>query len=33
MQGEDSQWLTVELEYSDPSADDWVAVFSPGKFK
>ncbi|XP_044486698.1 probable inactive purple acid phosphatase 27 isoform X2 [Mangifera indica] len=30
--GEDSQWVTVELESPDPSADDWVAVFSPAEF-
>ena len=33
MQGEDFQWITVELECPDPSEDDWVAVFSPAKFK
>ncbi|XP_031271840.1 probable inactive purple acid phosphatase 27 [Pistacia vera] len=30
--GEDSQWVTVGLECPDPSADDWVAVFSPAYF-
>ncbi|KAK7824209.1 putative inactive purple acid phosphatase 27 [Quercus suber] len=31
--GEDFQWITVELDCPDPSGDDWVAVFSPAKFK
>ncbi|KAK2648214.1 hypothetical protein Ddye_015703 [Dipteronia dyeriana] len=30
--GEDSQWITVELESPSPSQDDWVAVFSPANF-
>ncbi|KAM4115580.1 hypothetical protein ACJW30_04G160300 [Castanea mollissima] len=30
--GEDSQWVTVELEHPEPSQDDWVAVFSPANF-
>ncbi|KAG5056816.1 hypothetical protein GLYMA_05G047900v4 [Glycine max] len=30
--GEDTQWVTVDIDYPDPSADDWVGVFSPAKF-
>ncbi|KAL2321684.1 hypothetical protein Fmac_026063 [Flemingia macrophylla] len=30
--GEDTQWVTVDVDYPDPSADDWVGVFSPAKF-
>ena len=33
MQREDSQWVTVELKHTEPSQDDWVAVFSPANFK
>lgn len=33
MQGEDSEWVTVKIVNSKPSADDWVGVFSPGNFK
>ncbi|KAK7346593.1 hypothetical protein VNO80_21116 [Phaseolus coccineus] len=30
--GEDTQWVTVDIDYPDPSAaDDWVGVFSPAK--
>jgi len=25
--------VTVDIDYPDPSADDWVGVFSPAKFK
>ncbi|CAB4280510.1 unnamed protein product [Prunus armeniaca] len=32
LQGEDTQWVTVALEYPNPAADDWVGVFSPAKF-
>lgn len=27
VQGEDSQWVMVQLESPNPSVDDWVAVF------
>ncbi|XLT43593.1 hypothetical protein HN873_036197, partial [Arachis hypogaea] len=30
--GEDTQWVTVNVYHPDPSADDWVGVFSPAKF-
>ncbi|KAJ0105154.1 hypothetical protein Patl1_18270 [Pistacia atlantica] len=30
--GEDTQWVTVKLVSPNPSADDWVGVFSPAKF-
>ncbi|KAJ6688359.1 PURPLE ACID PHOSPHATASE-RELATED [Salix koriyanagi] len=30
--GEDSQWISVEIECPNPAEDDWVAVFSPAKF-
>ncbi|TKY55327.1 inactive purple acid phosphatase 27 [Spatholobus suberectus] len=30
--GEDTQWVTVDIDYPDPSTDDWVGVFSPAKF-
>jgi len=33
MQGEDTEWVTVELESPEPSLDDWVGVFSPANFK
>ncbi|WVZ12343.1 hypothetical protein V8G54_016873 [Vigna mungo] len=29
--GEDTQWVTVDIDYPEPSADDWVGVFSPAK--
>ncbi|XP_059657397.1 probable inactive purple acid phosphatase 27 [Cornus florida] len=32
IKGEDAQWITVELRHTDRSDDDWVGVFSPGKF-
>ncbi|KAM7480152.1 hypothetical protein LguiA_028365 [Lonicera macranthoides] len=31
LKGEDTQWVHVELEHSEPSEDDWVGVFSPAK--
>ncbi|MQL79801.1 hypothetical protein Taro_012251 [Colocasia esculenta] len=31
--GESFEWMTVEYEHPEPAADDWVAVFSPAKFK
>ncbi|KAI8543975.1 hypothetical protein RHMOL_Rhmol08G0259000 [Rhododendron molle] len=33
LEGEDTQWVTVDLEYSEPSENDWVGVFSPAMFK
>ncbi|KAG5537189.1 hypothetical protein RHGRI_024576 [Rhododendron griersonianum] len=33
VEGEDTQWVNVDLEYSEPSQNDWVGVFSPAKFK
>ncbi|KAF7136454.1 hypothetical protein RHSIM_Rhsim08G0189800 [Rhododendron simsii] len=32
LEGEDTQWVTVDLEYSEPSENDWVGVFSPATF-
>ncbi|KAK4775589.1 hypothetical protein SAY87_023550 [Trapa incisa] len=32
LKGEDTEWVSVELEYPNPSDDDWVGVFSPAKF-
>ncbi|KAI8543973.1 hypothetical protein RHMOL_Rhmol08G0259000 [Rhododendron molle] len=32
LEGEDTQWVTVDLEYSEPSENDWVGVFSPAMF-
>nr|BAO45898.1 purple acid phosphatase [Acacia mangium] len=32
IKGEDTEWVTVDLDYSNPSSDDWVGVFSPAKF-
>ncbi|KAH7528219.1 hypothetical protein FEM48_Zijuj05G0049300 [Ziziphus jujuba var. spinosa] len=31
--GEDIDWVTVVLKNSEPHADDWIGVFSPGKFE
>lgn len=33
LQGEDTQWVTVDIEHPQPSVDDWVGVFSPAEFK
>lgn len=30
--GEDFEWVKVKFEYSKPSEEDWVGVFSPAKF-
>ncbi|PIA51145.1 hypothetical protein AQUCO_01100172v1 [Aquilegia coerulea] len=30
--GEDTEWVTVNLEYSNSSAEDWIGVFSPANF-
>ncbi|KAF5730950.1 calcineurin-like phosphoesterase [Tripterygium wilfordii] len=32
LKGEDTEWVTVNLVIAEPSADDWVGVFSPAKF-
>ncbi|KAI5656273.1 hypothetical protein M9H77_25066 [Catharanthus roseus] len=32
LQGEDSEWISVDLENSEPSQDDWIGVFSPANF-
>lgn len=32
LQGEDSEWVTVDVENSEPSQDDWIGVFSPANF-
>lgn len=32
LQGEDTQWVTLDIDYPDPSADDWLGVFSPANF-
>ncbi|KAB1217429.1 putative inactive purple acid phosphatase 27 [Morella rubra] len=32
LQGEDTEWVTVNLANPNPSAEDWVAVFSPANF-
>ncbi|KAF6986272.1 hypothetical protein CFC21_004053 [Triticum aestivum] len=31
-QGEDTAWVTVKYGWENPSADDWIAVFSPADF-
>ena len=28
-----TKWVTVTLKHPEPTIDDWVGVFSPGKFK
>ncbi|KAK4569024.1 hypothetical protein RGQ29_004432 [Quercus rubra] len=33
LQGQDTEWVTVNIVNPDPSEDDWVAVFSPANFK
>ncbi|PWA57252.1 purple acid phosphatase [Artemisia annua] len=33
LKGEDTKWVSIEVDHPEPSADDWVAVFSPAKFK
>ncbi|XP_071710006.1 probable inactive purple acid phosphatase 27 [Rutidosis leptorrhynchoides] len=32
LKGEDTEWVDVNLEYPEPSGDDWVGVFSPANF-
>nr|XP_043617189.1 probable inactive purple acid phosphatase 27 [Erigeron canadensis] len=32
IKGEDTEWVRIEVDHPEPSADDWVAVFSPAKF-
>nr|KAJ0212381.1 hypothetical protein LSAT_V11C400188860 [Lactuca sativa] len=31
-QGEDTEWVNVEVKTSEPSESDWVGVFSPANF-
>ncbi|TVU04934.1 hypothetical protein EJB05_48078 [Eragrostis curvula] len=31
-QGEDTEWVTVKYGRTNPSVDDWIAVFSPANF-
>lgn len=33
LQGEDTQWVKVDLVNPEPSTNDWVGVFSPANFK
>ncbi|KAJ0972580.1 hypothetical protein J5N97_020539 [Dioscorea zingiberensis] len=32
VQGEDSEWVKVELQNGNPTSDDWIGVFSPANF-
>ncbi|XP_028765451.1 probable inactive purple acid phosphatase 1 [Neltuma alba] len=32
LKGDDTEWVTVELNAPNPSEDDWVGVFSPANF-
>ncbi|KAH7528221.1 hypothetical protein FEM48_Zijuj05G0049500 [Ziziphus jujuba var. spinosa] len=32
LKGEDTQWVTVDIEYPEPLVTDWIGVFSPAKF-
>ncbi|CAL5441493.1 unnamed protein product [Camellia sinensis] len=32
LKGEDTELVNVAIDYSDPSPNDWVGVFSPAKF-
>ncbi|XP_008802276.2 nucleotide pyrophosphatase/phosphodiesterase-like [Phoenix dactylifera] len=32
LQGEDIEWIKVELRSPNPTPDDWIGVFSPAKF-
>ncbi|KAI3882152.1 hypothetical protein MKX03_024395 [Papaver bracteatum] len=32
LKGESSQWINVEFKHPHPTADDWIAVFSPAIF-
>ncbi|XP_075486985.1 putative inactive purple acid phosphatase 27 [Primulina tabacum] len=32
LEGQDTEWVVVDFENEDPSNDDWIGVFSPGKF-
>ncbi|KAI3785862.1 hypothetical protein L1987_44988 [Smallanthus sonchifolius] len=32
LKGEDAEWINVNVEYAEPTNDDWVGVFSPAKF-
>ncbi|KAM0060094.1 putative phosphodiesterase I [Helianthus debilis subsp. tardiflorus] len=32
LKGEDTEWVTIQVDHPEPSPDDWVAVFSPAQF-
>ncbi|CAI9093360.1 OLC1v1028847C1 [Oldenlandia corymbosa var. corymbosa] len=32
LEGQDVEWVTVDLDNYEPSNDDWIGVFSPAKF-
>ncbi|XP_052181678.1 probable inactive purple acid phosphatase 27 [Diospyros lotus] len=32
LEGQNSEWVTVDLEYPEPSENDWIGVFSPANF-
>jgi hypothetical protein len=31
--GQDTEWVEVEFFHPNPSADDWIGVFSPANFR
>jgi hypothetical protein len=33
LNGQDSEWVEVEFFHPNPSADDWIGVFSPANFR
>ncbi|KAM0932170.1 putative phosphodiesterase I [Dioscorea sansibarensis] len=32
LQGEDTEWVKIELQNANPTSDDWIGVFSPSNF-
>ncbi|MFS8000543.1 putative phosphodiesterase I [Helianthus anomalus] len=32
LKGEDTEWVTIQVDHPEPSPDDWIAVFSPAQF-
>ncbi|KAM7254214.1 hypothetical protein ACFE04_031896 [Oxalis oulophora] len=32
LKGEDTDWVSVDIDYPEPADDDWLAVFSPANF-
>ncbi|KAJ8771549.1 hypothetical protein K2173_026726 [Erythroxylum novogranatense] len=32
LEGQDTEWVTVNIEHPNPDKNDWVGVFSPAKF-